>query len=85
MLGQEQIDDAFAIDEVTMFEGEDWSDKKYAVAGDILDGYLYDLFMNMLEDRGINKDFADQVSNFCSAYEHTQYINMLEDLQKFIK
>ncbi len=24
------------------------SDKNYAVAGDILDGYLYDLFMNML-------------------------------------
>ena len=44
-------DDVFAIDEVTMFEGEDWNEKKYAVAGDILDGHLYDLFMNMLEVR----------------------------------
>ena len=35
----------FVIDEVTMFEGENWSDKTYAVAGDILDGYLYDLFI----------------------------------------
>ena len=41
----------FAIDEVTMFEGEDWNEKKYAVAGDILDGHLYDLFMTMLEVR----------------------------------
>ena len=43
-------DDMFVIDEVTMFEGENWSDKTYAVAGDILDGYLYDLFMNMLDE-----------------------------------
>ena len=44
-------EDVFAIDEVTMFEGEDWNEKKYAVAGDILDGHLYDLFMTMLEVR----------------------------------
>ena len=44
-------DDVFAIDEVTMFEGENWTEKKYAVAGDILDGHLYDLFMTMLEVR----------------------------------
>ena len=42
---EEQFDDVFAIDEVTMFDGEEWSEKKYAVAGDILDGNLYDLFM----------------------------------------
>ena len=30
--------DIFAIDEVTMFEGENHSDACYAVAGDILDG-----------------------------------------------
>lgn len=30
-------DDLFAIDEVTIYEG-DWVDKDYAVAGDILDG-----------------------------------------------
>ena len=68
-----------------MFEGENWNEKKYAVAGDILDGYLYDLFMNMLDERGINKEFVDKMSNFCSAYEHSLYINMLEDLQKFTK
>ena len=45
----------FAIDEVTMFEGEDWNEKKYAVAGDILDGHLYDLFMTMLEVRESRK------------------------------
>ena len=79
------LDDLFGIDEVTMFEGENWDEKKYAVAGDILDGYLYDLFMNMLDERGINKEFVDKMSAYCSAYEHSLYISMLEDLQKFVK
>merc|ERR1719323_3064407 len=47
--GQEEgLDDLFAIDEVTMFEGDNHSDSCYAVAGDILDGYMYDLLMTML-------------------------------------
>ena len=78
------IDDLFAIDEVTLFEGE-WNDKKYAVAGDILDGYLYDLFMNMLGERGVNKEFVQKLSDYCSAYEQSQYIAMLENLQQFVK
>jgi len=82
---EEQFDDAFAIDEVTMFDGEEWSEKKYAVAGDILDGNLYDLFMGMLDERGIDKQFADNLSTFCSSYEHGLYIKMLQDLQKFAK
>ena len=75
----------FAIDEVTMFEGDNWTEKRYAVAGDILDGYLYDLFMNMLDERGINREFADKLSDYCSGYEHSLYISLLEDLQKFVK
>jgi len=81
--GQEAMDDIFAIDEVTMFDGENWTEKKYAVAGDILDGHLYDLFMTMLEERGITNEFVDQMSDYCSAYEHSLYINLLEDLSKF--
>lgn len=80
---QEAMDDVFAIDEVTMFEGEDWTEKKYAVAGDILDGHLYDLFMSMLEERGVTSEFVEQMSDYCSAYEHSLYINLLEDLSKF--
>jgi len=82
---EEGFDDVFAIDEVTMFEGENWNEKTYAVAGDILDGYLYDLFMNMLDERGINKEFVEKMSDYCSGYEHSQYISLLEDLQKFVK
>merc|ERR1719348_307058 len=68
-------DDLFAIEEVTMYDGDNISDKNYAVAGDILDGYLYDLFMTMLEERGVDNNFADSLSAWCSAHEHHQYIN----------
>ena len=69
---------------MTLYDGE-WNDKKYAVAGDILDGYLYDLFMSMLEERGINAAFAEKLSDFCSSHEHSLYIQMLENLQTFAK
>lgn len=78
-------DDVYAIDEVTMFDGEDWNEKKYVVAGDILDGYLYDLFMNMLEDRGVDNAFVEKLSDYCSVHEHSQYINLLEGIEKFVK
>jgi len=83
--GEAAADDLFAIEEVTMFDGEKVSDNNYAVAGDILDGYLYDLFMGMLEERGIDNAFVDQLSTWCSAHEHSQYINLLSEIEKFAK
>jgi len=84
--GQEEgLDDLFAIDEVTMFEGDNHSDSCYAVAGDILDGYLYDLLMTMLEERGVDNNFAERLSEWCSSYEHSRYINLLEDMEKWSK
>jgi len=82
---EEGLDDLFAIDEVTMFEGENHSDSCYAVAGDILDGYLYDLLMTMLEERGVDNVFAERLSEWCSAHEHSQYINLLEEVEKWTK
>jgi len=82
---EEEMDDVFAIDEVTMFDGDNHSDSCYAVAGDILDGYLYDLFMTMLEERGVDQAFAEALSEWCSAHEHSQYINLLSELEKFSK
>jgi len=82
---QDGEDDLFAIEEVTMYEGENISDKNYAVAGDILDGYLYDLFMSMLEERGVDNKFVDDLSTWCSAHEHSQYINLLQEIEKFAK
>jgi len=82
---EEEYDDVFAIDEVTMFDGDNHSDANYAVAGDILDGYLYDLFMTMLEERGVDNGFVESMSEWCSAHEHSQYIGLLQELEKFAK
>lgn len=81
----EGLDDLFAIDEVTMFEGDNHGDSCYAVAGDILDGYLYDLMMTMLEERGVDNNFAERLSEWCSTYEHSRYVSLLEDMEKWTK
>ncbi|ODN04924.1 Complement component 1 Q subcomponent-binding protein, mitochondrial [Orchesella cincta] len=80
---QEEFSDIFAIDEVCIYEG-DWKDTDYAVAGDILDGYLYDLFMNLLEERGITNELVEKFSDLCTDYEHSLYVDLLVKMQKFI-
>ncbi|XP_055852049.1 complement component 1 Q subcomponent-binding protein, mitochondrial [Episyrphus balteatus] len=77
-----EYNDVFGIDELCIFEGE-WNEKVYAVAGDVLDGYLYDLLMNLLEEKGISNEFADKLADFSTAYEHASYIGFLERLSKF--
>jgi len=81
---QEEYQDNFVIEEVTLFKDE-WGDDTYAVAGDILDGYLYDLLMNMLEERGVNSEFMEKVSDFATDYEHKLYVGLLGQLQTFIR
>jgi len=56
----------------------------YSVAGDILDGYLYDLLMNMLEERGITNEFVERLSDFATDYEHRMYLNLLTQMQTFL-
>jgi len=77
-----EYNDVFGIDELTIYEGE-YTEKTYAVAGDVLDGYFYDLLMNLLEEKGISNDFAAKLSNFSTNYEHATYIGLLESLSKF--
>ncbi|CAB3227322.1 unnamed protein product [Arctia plantaginis] len=78
----DEYNDIFGIDEVTIYKGE-WNDKVYAVAGDVLDGYLYDLLMNLLEEKGVSNEFAQKLSDFSTAYEHAAYINLLDTISKF--
>ncbi|KAK3892291.1 hypothetical protein Pcinc_003911 [Petrolisthes cinctipes] len=81
---QEASEDVFGISELTMYEGE-WSEATYCVSGDILDGMMYDLLMNMLEERGVSNEFTEKLSNICSDYEHSLYVSLLQDVQDFVK
>ena len=44
---------------------------------------LYDLMMDMLDERGINEEFANQLVEFSTAYEHSRYLAFLKDLKSF--
>lgn len=77
------FNDMFNIDEVLFHEGE-WKENTYSVSGEIIDGYLYDLLMNTLEERGIAAEFAEKLSNFSTSYEHKLYIGLLGNLKKFL-
>lgn len=82
--GQEQNEDVFGINELTIYEGE-WNEEVYCVSGDILDGMMYDLLMNMLDERGITNEFAEKLSGLCSDYEHSLYVGLLQSVQDFVK
>lgn len=82
--GQNAGEDVFGINELTIYEGE-WSEATYCVSGDILDGMMYDLLMNMLEERGVTNEFAEQLSTLCSDYEHSKYVDLLQRVQDFVK
>lgn len=79
---EEGYNDLFGIDEISVFEGE-WNEKVYAVAGEVLDTYLYDLLLNYLEEKGITNEFAEKLVDLSTAYEHASYISLLEGLSKF--
>lgn len=46
---------------------------------------MYDLLMNLLEERGVSNEFADKVSDFATKREHDLYITLLESLQSFVQ
>ncbi|KAB7507001.1 Complement component 1 Q subcomponent-binding protein, mitochondrial [Armadillidium nasatum] len=82
--GEDVVDDKFGISEVTIYDGE-WEEKIYGVSGDILDGVMYDLLMNYLDERGINNDFIEKMAEICTNHEHSLYVNMLEKIENFVK
>lgn len=81
---QEAYDDVFIINEMSVYEG-DFTENTYSTSGDILDGSLYDLLITMMDERGINNEFVEKISEFSTAYEHERYVNLLENLKKFFK
>jgi len=83
---QPEQEDAFEIEEFYIHDGSgDDSPTQYVASADIIDGDLYNLFMNMLDDRGISSDFAKEVVELSTAHEHKLYIKTLEDIKQFLQ
>lgn len=82
---QAEQEDAFQIEEFYIHDGSgDESPTQYVASAGIIDGDLYNLFMNMLDDRGISKDFANELVELSTAHEHKLYIKALQDIRKFL-
>lgn len=82
---QPEQEDAFEIEEFYIHDGSgDDSTTQYVASADIIDGDLYNLFMNMLDDRGVSSDFAKEIVGLSTAHEHKLYIKTLDDIKKFL-
>jgi hypothetical protein len=46
---------------------------------------LYDILLNLLDERGVGEKFANELAEFSTAFEHHQYIGLLEKLENFSK
>ena len=46
---------------------------------------LYDMLMDMLDERGIDDTFVNNMVDFATSYEHKQYIEFLDKLKSVIK
>ena len=44
---------------------------------------LYDMLMNMMEERGVDGTFIEEMVALCTAYDHKLYIDFLESLKAF--
>ncbi|GAV01273.1 hypothetical protein RvY_12010 [Ramazzottius varieornatus] len=87
MQGQEgeQYQDLFNIEEFAIHKGDTMKDSVYVMSGEVMDGSFYDNLMNMLDERGINSEFVQQLTDFCTLYEQKLYVNLLEHLQDIVK
>ncbi|KAF7487649.1 Complement component 1 Q subcomponent-binding protein [Sarcoptes scabiei] len=80
----QMIDDDFQINAISIYENE-FQDNSYSIDGAIIDGNLYDLLMNILEERGIGQQFVKDLYLYATTYEHGLYINLLEEMKKFFE
>lgn len=82
---QGEQEDVFEIEEFYIHDGSgDESPTQYVASANIIDGDLYNLYMNMLDDRGISGDFAKELIELSTAHEHKLYIKTLEDIKNFL-
>jgi hypothetical protein len=82
---EESYVDLIEIQDVALLnKSQEWTDDVYSLSASVMDGNLYDMLMKMLEERGIDADFIDQLTDFSTTYEHTKYVDTLEKLKDFV-
>ena len=63
----------------------EWNENTFTADCSVFDGQLYDMLLNLLDERGVGEQFASELVEFATIYEHQQYVNLLEQLKNFAK
>lgn len=53
-------------------------------SGETMDGEMYEKLMDMLDERKIDNDFANELIEFSTGYEHGEYIKFLTKFKSFV-
>ena len=80
---KQALEDEFQINEFSLFDGE-FKENSYAVSGDVMDGSMYDLMMDLLFERGVDQEFARSLVQYTTVYEHSLYVSLLTKLKDFL-
>lgn len=81
---EQDIGDLFNINDVMLHDGT-VKDTDYVLSADVMDATMYDLLMDMLDERGIGNDFVAKLVELCTSYEHAQYVSFLEKFKLAIQ
>jgi len=82
---KDEEEDAFKILQIYSHDGTKHEcESQYVASASEMDDNLYNLLMNLLDDRGINSEFAHEVMDLSTAHENKLYIQTLEDINKFL-
>jgi complement component 1 Q subcomponent-binding protein len=60
-------------------------DEVYASSGSFIDPELHDLlFLKYLQERGFDEKFCQQLAEYATHYEHSQYVKLLKSIKSFV-
>lgn len=84
---QDSVEDQFSIVEVRLDDDSKTAgnlDKSYTHNAAVMDGTLYDMLMDLLDERGIDDEFINNMVGYATAYEYKLYLNFLENLKSVV-
>lgn len=80
-----EIHNFFVLENNVSIESQEVNERVYLGDGQLIDGQLYDLLMDYLDERGVGVEFGEHLIEYATYYEHGQYVKLLESIHKFIE
>ncbi|XP_067135283.1 conserved regulator of innate immunity protein 3-like isoform X2 [Centruroides vittatus] len=74
----------FYINFCAMYEGKCTNSTYFMTKETGLDGYLHELLIHVLQERGVTFRLVEQLQDYCSVYRHVLYLEFLEKLKDFV-